>query len=177
MAKQPVKKPLNADRELDLTLAQLDRLSNFYPRVEAKAAFMLGFNAGLIALAVSNLDLQGAYRHSTHGAMAVFSILVALSYIELAVTLLPHLRSPVQKSYTYFGDIAERPCAEFLASWSALSTEDRIRDATIQVWKNSEILASKFRACDRAIKLTILGLVPWLILLASPLAANQLKLG
>lgn len=164
------------DRILDLTLSQLDRLANFYPRVDGKAAFLLAFNVGLASIVILNVDFTGQFVALRHGAALIFATLTGLSCIELRQTFFPHLAGGVQQSHTYFADIAKQSCADFKAEWERLTPADRIADATIQVWRNSEILTIKFRSTERAFKLTMLAVIPWAVTIYNVAVGGQIKL-
>ena len=164
------------DEERDLTLAmqQLDRLQSFYPRVEAKAAFLLALNLGLVAVAAVNFDMSNVTKMPRIGgspvvflAAAFWIPLLILSTGHLIPTFVPHLRGGTKKSKIFFGDIAAKDCAEFIDVWRRDSISERLTDALIQIWRNSEILRIKYKHADYAYKLSLYALSPWLVGLGS----------
>lgn len=164
----------NEERDLTLAMQQLDRLQGFYPRVEAKAAFLLALNLGLIAVAVANFDIANVMKMPRIGgapivflAAAFWVPLLILSTGHLIPTFVPHLRGGMKKSKIFFGDVAATDCAKFIDSWKNDSVSERLTDALIQIWRNSEILRVKYKHADYAYKLSLYSLLPWLVGLAS----------
>lgn len=166
--------PRESGGDLALALQQLDRLQGFYPRVEAKAAFLLAINLGLIAVAAANFDpskvdempkIAGA--PVVFVASALWIPLIVLSTGHLIPAFVPHLRGGMKKSKIFFGDIAATDCSQFIEAWRRDSSSERLTDALIQIWRNSEILRIKFKHADYAYKLSLYSLLPWLVSLVS----------
>lgn len=155
--------PLNSmeEKRLELTLAQLDRLAGFYPRVEGKASFLLAINLGLISLVLLNSTLSPFFS-AANGPLLIFATLISLSIFDLISTFIPHLKGGMRTSKLYFGEISQIDCARFISEWRSMTDEDLLVDGSIQIWRNAEILGKKFRACDRAFKLTFLAMPLWL---------------
>jgi hypothetical protein len=149
---------------LDRALQQLDRLAAFYPRVEGKASFLLGLNVGLVSLMAINIG--GSDEARAPFLWIPVSLTIALSgfsCVILFAVFFPHLKGAKQKSYTYFRDISSRECTTFVESWITLTETDLLRDTLIQIWRNSQILRTKFDATERAFKVTLLALIPWAV--------------
>lgn len=67
------------------------------------------------------------------------------------------------QSLVYFREIAKRREAAFIDEFRGISEEEYLTDLLGQVWRNSEILASKFDHLQRALLCLALAIFPWLI--------------
>lgn len=149
-------------------LGQLDRLQGFYPRVEGKASFLFALNIGLGGILAANVPATLA---SPPGIFAVVAaLLIGFSLFNLSSAFFPHLAPAPRSSVLYFGDVAALSAGAFMTQVKGLSDADLLDDIHCQIWRNSEILAIKFRRTEVAFRFTAVALVPWFLFLTATAA-------
>lgn len=96
--------------------------------------------------------------------VATAAVMVALAY--LYVCAFPQLKGGAG-SLVYFGEIARRTEVTFSSEFKAATAEERLDDIASQIWRNSQILETKFNAVKWAFIWTAIALVPWCWYLAA----------
>lgn len=154
----------NDDERLAFALGQLDRLLNFFPRMEAKAAAVFAVDAAMLSAIALNFpykDLNGGL--AIPGAIAF--VIASLSLVELLWVFTPYLKSPKSTSLIYFGGAADRDLVTFKTDMAAATVGHLLDDAVEQVWRNAEILKRKFDHLQSSTLLLALAVPPWVIFL------------
>lgn len=139
---------------------QLDRVLGFFPRVDAKASFLFAMNTGILALLVLNLQLGDLKVWFLAGPAVVAVALLIASYLFVYRCTFPHLKGGAG-SLIYFREIAKRTEANFVSEFLQLNDQELARDLSGQIWRNSEILKTKFDSMKIAFVLTAIALIPW----------------
>jgi len=145
---------------------QLDRILAFFPRIDAKMSALLAIvsaEVGLFALNLTPGDLTLWYL-AVPGAFFFITAVVVLGALYNCAS--PHLKGGSQ-SIVYFQEIANRTESNFIRDYAAISDDDLLRDVSAQIWRNSEIVASKFKSLKVATIGLLVSLLPWLITLAA----------
>ena len=157
--------------------AQLDRLMGFFPRVEAKATFILALNVAMLGVLASNFPVRDI--DSPRGCFGIIAaLLLILSLSQLYVVFFPHLKPGEKPSLVFFGDIADAGWRAYHKADTTLTDDALIEDLTCQIWRNSEILKIKFDRTRSAFIFTLVALPFWLLLLsAATLRAGKFALG
>lgn len=167
--------PPEHDR-LAFNLALLDRQMNFFPRIDAKALSLFAINIGLTSVVALNFpyDAPGGWR----GVLGlVAAALAALSLFQLWWVFIPRLKSAARMSLLYFGNIASMEEGLYVRTMAAVSRAQLTEDAAHQVWRNAEILKSKYAHLEWATKFTALSVIPWLgFLIAVAVVGKKLTL-
>ena len=143
---------------------QLDRVLNFFPRVDTKAAGLFAVNAAVLTIASINVqagDLKLWYVAIPGVAMLIG---LAISYTFLYRCNFPDLKGG-QSSLIYFAEIQKRTETIYLRDYAAASQDDYRKDLLGQVWRNSQILCQKYTAIAWAIRSSVLTLIPFAIFL------------
>lgn len=143
---------------------QLDRTLSFFARVESKASFLFGLNTGLLGIVALNFrasDLQ-AVVFLVPGL--IFMLLIAASMCSLYRCFFPHLRGGTD-SLIYFRSIAVLDAANFSSRFLQRSDADHGADLSEQIWRNSEILRTKYDALERGFRCSLVAMIPWLVYL------------
>lgn len=149
-------------------LGQLDRLQGFYPRVEGKASFLFAMNIGLGGILAANVP---ATLPSPPGIFATAAgLMIGFSLFHLSSAFFPHLDPAPRPSVLYFGDVAKLSAGDFMSHLNGLTDDDLMADIQCQIWRNSEILAIKFRRTEIAFRFTAVALVPWFLFLTATTA-------
>lgn len=159
-------------------LAHLDRLMNFFPRVDGKAAWLFAADVGVLSILALNFPYQDlGNTRSILGALA--AVLSALSLIQLAFVFFPHLKGAPSSSLIYFADIAQHPTsADYRAALDAATKDALAEDVADQIWRNAEILTAKYESLQKATLLFGLAVLPWLgFLVATGIVDGKLTLG
>jgi hypothetical protein len=140
--------------------SQLDRVLAFFPRADAKGSVLLAVDTGMLAVLASN---------SPPSAMFDWWILMALIPIVLLGISLWHLYMGTfpsleggHDSLVYFREISKRTESRFIEAFLAQPDDVLLKDLLSQVWRNSEILKTKFDHISSAFNWTALAILPWL---------------
>ena len=145
---------------------QLDRLLGFFPRVDSKVSALFAIDStllGIMALRFSK-DHLSVWFVCAPAVLALLLIVAAITFLYLSG--FPHLKGG-GGSLIYFGEIAKLSENRFSTDWNARDANERLSDTLSQVWRNADILRTKFKAVRVAFILTAIALVPWAIFLAT----------
>lgn len=138
----------------------------FFPRVEAKASFVLAMNIAMLGILALNFPV-----HDVGSPRACFGILAALlaclSLSQIYGVFFPHLKAGEKVSVVFFNDIARMGWPAYHDAVRSLTEEALLEDLTCQIWRNSEILHMKFQRTRAAFIFTLLSLPFWLLLLCA----------
>lgn len=141
---------------------QLDLILSFFSRVDAKLSTVLAINTGMLgALGAMVPPIQTA-SWPMAVAPALTVILLGLSYFFLYRGGFPITKGGYS-SLIYFKNIAERNESSFINAYTNLSSGELRSDILAQVWRNSEILSTKFMYLRSAFVSMALGILPWMI--------------
>jgi hypothetical protein len=145
---------------------QLDRLMGFFPRVEAKASFILALNFAMLGVLALNFPIRAiASPRGCFGIVAALLLILSLS--QLYVVFFPHLKPGDKPSLVFFGDIADMGWRGYHREVASLTDDTLLEDLTCQIWRNSEILKIKFDKTRAAFVFTLVALPFWLLLLSA----------
>jgi hypothetical protein len=156
---------LVSDASLKDARDQLTLVLSFFSRVDAKLSTILAVDTGMLAaLSASVPSLQ-----HVSAWMAVAPVLttglIVVSYVYLYRGGFPDVKGG-HASTVYFKEIAKRTEAKFIEEYSRHTPESLRDDVLGQVWRNSEILAQKFRCLKLAFIFMALAAIPWAVGLA-----------
>ena len=151
--------------DIDIIQRQLDRVLAFFPRVEARINALFGANTLILAIGALNVsapDLKLLF--VTLPAILAIAGLLA-SYVFLYRANFPDVKGG-QGSLVHFAEIEKRSEEDYHSELLACSDERFREDLVGQIWRNSQILCSKYVFVRKAIIATTLSLLPFLIFLA-----------
>lgn len=151
---------------LDVAAEQLDRVLDFFSRVETKASFLFAVNTSIVGITALNLQPDDFEVWYVIVPAIVTVLLNGGAFFFLYRCAYPSLDGG-ERSLIYFREIAKLREADFIASFEKLTEEEVAKDLLGQVWRNSKILAAKFDALKVAFVLTAISLLPWVIHLAA----------
>jgi hypothetical protein len=155
---------------IDAAKDQLNRTLGFFARVDAKASVLLAVNTGMTALLIGNSPPIRAFDWSMLIVLLPISLLAA-SYWFLYKEAFPSLEGG-RDSLIYFREIAKRTESKFIEQFKNQSEESYLSDLLSQIWRNSEILKTKFDDVRLAFNCTALAILPWVIALAFLISKN-----
>jgi hypothetical protein len=153
-------------KELDRVEAQLARVLEFFPRVDAKASGLFGVNSAMLTITALNVkptDLRVCYIAIP---LALMLVALLISYCFLHWSNFPQTRGG-EGSLIYFVEIRKRSKDEYIEQYERIDTEGYRRDLLEQVWRNSEILCDKYRYVAAALRATLASIVPFLVILSA----------
>jgi hypothetical protein len=153
-------------QDMNLIEQQLTRTLSFFPRVEGRITALATVNTALLALAALNVsagDLVNCVVVMS-GALMVVALLCSYAYLYRAN--FPDVRGDLS-SLVYFAAVEKRTEQAYTAEHLACPEEQYRRDLLGQVWRNSQILCSKYTDVRRATVSTALALVPFLTFLVT----------
>lgn len=145
---------------------QLDRIQSFIPRIDSRVSAIFAITSGQLAIAILNVGIDDL--------KAWWVVLPCVAYIAMALYSIYNLYRCIhpnllggQNSLIYFGEIAKLREAEYIEKLTSCSAEMFRKDLTCQIWRNSEIVAEKYKYLRRASSVTMVALLPWIIILVS----------
>lgn len=144
--------------------AQLTRTLSFFPRVDTKVSGLFTVNSAILTISALNVEAGDLSRWYITVPGAFLLIGIIASYTFLYKCNFPELEGG-QGSLVYFSAIKERTESKYRAEYEAVSDADYRADMLGQVWRNSHILADKYKAIAMAIRLTLATLVPFTVFL------------
>lgn len=152
--------------QLALVERQLDRILNFFPRVDGKATGL--FAVASAELAVLLLNLQFGDFERWYVAIPVFAcaLLLSLTFFWLYRCSYPHLEGG-KGSLIYFQEIATRTEGDYRRELREAEIDRLIDDLVGQIWRNSEILKLKFGYLKKASISLVWSLLPFGIAIAA----------
>jgi hypothetical protein len=155
---------MDKDERRALAESSLDRIHEFFPRVDTKASFVFALDTGMLASIALNLEAADFYvRHLLIlGAVSVGLLFTSLYFIYRCQ--FPQLDGG-SGSKIYFKEIATRPETKFIEEFMEETDQGMTKDLLGQVWRNSEILRQKYVALKYAFILTAIAVVPWFLFL------------
>lgn len=151
-------------KDIATIAAHLNQVLGFFPRVDTKANGLFAFNAAMITVTALNLKAGDLDLWYVGMPAAILVISLLASYFFLYRCNFPDLRGG-RGSLIYFSEIQLRSQADFTVDYEAVDDDAYRRDLLGQVWRNSEILCSKYKDLAVAIRCTLIALVPftWLL--------------
>lgn len=151
--------------KLDLAERHLVSLQAFFPRIDTKVSAIFAVASaqlGVTALNLSAGDLTEWHKLALLIPYAGFAFVI---FANLYLCTYPHL-SGGSRSLSYFGHVASMGEAEFTIEYSAMSLDDLHHDLSRQIWRNSQIIAAKYRFLKYASMALFASLIPWTAILA-----------
>lgn len=146
--------------QLEISFRQLELVLSFFPRVETALSVVLGVDLAMLAFLASNPPaLSGPAFPVVLAAIAVSLLGGGLRFVYLGY--FPQLEGG-GASLVYFRTIAERTEPNFRDQWRSTSADTLVNDVLGQVWRNSEILATKYKYLRFAFIALSVAVVPWL---------------
>lgn len=159
---------MSKDRPQSVTLEtcerQLDRTHAFFPRIDGKVTALFAIASAQIAVAVLNISYDDLKVWWITVPAAVFLLIIGWAIICLYWCAFPHLDGG-QASLVYFREIAKLREADYSERYLALNEDDLRKDVVGQIWRNSQIVATKFKYLKNATVAQIVSLIPWTLLL------------
>ncbi|MBZ9940164.1 DUF5706 domain-containing protein [Mesorhizobium sp. BR1-1-13] len=143
---------------------QLDRIMNFFPRIDSKVSALFAIVSGQVAFAAINITIDDLKSWWIAIPAIVFVICIVWSIGNLYRCTFPHLTGG-HASLVYFKEIAKLTEAGFVDRYLSLNEETLRRDVIGQIWRNSEIVALKYDYLKQATVATMVALLPWALLL------------
>ncbi len=152
-------------RRTELAKDQLDRVLNFFPRIDNKSSVVLAIDTGMLAFLTAHApaftELRGWI--AFFPALTVFLITMSITYLYKGGS--PSLEGGRQ-SLIYFREIAQRAETNYVDDIMASSEEKYLKDILGQIWRNSSILKEKFDHLKTALTFLAWAIIPWATSLA-----------
>ena len=156
---------MNNQSRLEIAQSSLDRILEFFNRVDTKASFILALDTGMLALLALNFDYKEMLTWYVTVPCALAALFLSVSLFHIYHCQFPQLDGGSGSNF-YFKEIASRTETQFIDEFQKEKEEDLLKDILGQVWRNSEILKQKYAALKSAFIFTGLSLVPWLVFFA-----------
>jgi hypothetical protein len=139
---------------------QLDRVLAFFPRADAKGSVLLAVDTGMLAVLASNSPPSASFDWWILITLLPV-LLLGISLWHLYMGAFPNLKGG-HDSLIYFREISKRTESRFIEEFLGQPDDDLLKDLLSQVWRNSEILKTKFDHISSAFDWTALAILPWL---------------
>lgn len=150
--------------DTELAERQLDRVQSFIPRIDARVSAMFAIVSAQIAIAALNLEIDDLKAWWVATPAVVFFIAAVFCVISLYRCVHPNLVGG-SNSLVFFGTVSKLREAEYIDKMRAVSEEEYIKDVLGQVWRNSQIVAEKYKNLRAAGTAIMISLLPWTMLL------------
>lgn len=157
---------MTGEQRLDAAGQQLGFVLQFFPRVEAKMSVILYLNIGMLGILSGKAPAFASISPFGWTVVALFFVTNAMSLVQLYLGSFPTMKD-VAPSLTFFRDIARREEAEFVEAFGRTESAQLADDLLCQSWRNSTILAAKFKRLRGAYWYTALSALPWSMAIAS----------
>jgi hypothetical protein len=145
---------------------QLDRLHQFFPRLDTKVSSLFAVASAQIAVAALNLSANDLENWWISVPLVVFILSISWVMLNLYRCAYPNLEGG-HASLIYFSEIAKLRESEYVDKLEAATEDAWKRDLAGQIWRNSEILRCKYGYLKRATVAATLSVIPWAILLVA----------
>jgi len=150
---------------LDAGKSTLNLVLSFFPRVDAKASAVFAIDTGMLGYLAAHIPPLASLRWWEFPVPLAAFVLTGLSLKHLYGVAFPNLKGG-SGSLIYFSEISKRREAKFVDEFLAQSEPEHLKDVLGQTWRNSEILAEKFRDLNWAFIFMISSIPPWVMALA-----------
>ncbi|HDS0947601.1 TPA: hypothetical protein QDZ34_000114 [Stenotrophomonas maltophilia] len=154
--------PSQSDR-VSAAWQQLQLVLGFFSRVDTKLSVGLGINLGMLAMLSTRIPRPEDLTLLVSVIGVLFLTPLTLSFWYLWWGYFPELRGG-SNSLIFFLRIEKMTESEFLRACEDRTLDAFERDLLGQCWRNSKILASKFKCLKRSYLATALTIAPWMAL-------------
>ena len=151
---------------------QLDRVLGFFARAEAKASAILAIDLGILGVCAVNTKWQNFCDLAVFIEGVGLLVLLGTSLWFAYWTHFPELRESVS-SLVYFGDIAKMERDAYVKRITEMSHDEYMKQLYTQVWRNSEIVSSKFAYVKYAFWATAAAMPVWVLYLMTVATLNM----
>ncbi|WP_188063715.1 Pycsar system effector family protein [Sphingobium sp. KCTC 72723] len=156
---------------LEVAERHLALIQSFIPRLDTRVSALFAISCAEIAVAALNLSAGDFQRWYIATPLAILLVAMGVTFFNLYRCAYPHLEGG-SASLIYFGEIAKRREADFIRQYKAASVLDLLDDISGQIWRNSEIVACKYRYLKNATQYATASLLPWAIVLVATALSN-----
>lgn len=148
----------------NFALSELDRVSGYIPRAEGKVTTLFPVAIAMLGVIAVKIPVNDPCSWRVVNAILAAACL-AMCLWRVYETLFPRTTAP-RVSLIFFGEIAKKSEAQYVADLSAADDALLIADAASQIWRNSEIVTAKYGTAKAAFRWLVTALPFWLIFLA-----------
>jgi hypothetical protein len=139
---------------------QLDRVQNFFPRLDSKVSALFAITSGEIAVATINLAPDDFKLWYIAVPAVCFALLTIGTLWFLYKCTFPHLDGG-NNSLIYFKEVAKLTEQDYVRRFTTYVASDRLNDLAGQIWQNSKIATLKYDYLKRAMLFSVFSLLPW----------------
>jgi len=157
------RQPSQGDR-VNAAWQQLQLVLGFFSRVDTKLSVGLGINLGMLAMLSTRIPRPEDLTLLVSVSGVLFLTPLTLSFWNLWWAYFPELRGG-SDSLIFFRRIETLTESDFLRACETRTLDAFERDLLGQCWRNSKILAVKFKCLKRSYLATALTIAPWMALI------------
>lgn len=137
----------------------LDKQLGWIGAADAKAATLVALDtAAFAALAALHGAAQAGW--CTRVASLAASAVLVVAVVCAAMSLFPRTDGPKQ-SLVFFGPVAAKASADYVAELSAVPLDQMLGDIAAQIHRNAEIAKTKHRWVRASMRWSFLAALPW----------------
>lgn len=144
---------------------QLNRILTFFPRIDNRASMLFAANTGILGALAACVRVEHLQNWQIYVPAGLALIALAYSFTNLYFCAFPNTKGG-NGSNVFFGSIAQKTESSYVDGFRKLDEEEWLRDIAAQVWRNSEILCLKYKYLKQSMSSTMIGLVPWAIIIS-----------
>lgn len=156
---------------LEVAERQLDRVQSFFPRIDSRVAALFAISSAQVAVAAVNTTYDELLLWWVAAPAVIFLVSTIVCQLNLYWCTYPSLNGG-ERSLVYFNEIAKLKEDNYIEGYLAVSEDALARDFAAQIWRNSQIVADKYRYLKSATQAAIFSVIPWTLLLAASTMDN-----
>jgi hypothetical protein len=145
---------------------QLKLVLSFFGRVDAKSSVVLAVDTGMLGYLATHIPPLNSLQWWEPISPVLAFCLLGVSFVYLYKGAFPTL-SGGHVSLIYFAEIAKRTESKFIDQFLEQDEPGYQKELLGQVWRNSEILRTKFRCVKTAFIFLAWAALPWTVALVS----------
>ncbi|MGQ2968891.1 MAG: Pycsar system effector family protein [Allorhizobium sp.] len=143
---------------------QLAAVQTFFPRLDGKVTTLFGIASAQFVVLLLNLTIEDLKHWYLAFLIGLYCLLYLAGLGWLYVCTHPHLAAG-SRALTFFGHVAQLGENEFVVEYTSLTPEQLLNDLSRQIWRNSQIVAQKFKYLRNASTAILASSLPWLIII------------
>lgn len=144
---------------------QLNRILTFFPRVDGRASMLFAANSAILGVLAARVRAEHLANWQVVIPAGLTLVALIYSFGSLYLCTYPNTKGG-NGSNVYFASIARKTESAFVDEFRSLEDAEWMRDLAAQIWRNSEILCLKYKYLKHSMCSTMLGLIPWALLIS-----------
>jgi hypothetical protein len=155
-----------AKLRLEVAERHVASVQSFHPRIDTKVTALFAVSSAQIAIVALNLSIEDFAVWYKSLLILLYVLTSGFIHFNLYLCTYPHLDAG-SRALSFFGDVAKTGEAEFLHEYVSMSVDELTHDFARQIWRNSHIVAAKYRYLKISTIALFFSTLPWIGILAA----------